>query len=96
VDTDSQAYDKVLRTFLDDAGRITAMPARHAKRMVILDWVSRVFEPGVRYPEKDVNTMLHAFHPDHAMLRRYLVDFGFLARDHGGTVYWRIGGTVDL
>jgi hypothetical protein len=30
----------------------------------------------------------------HAALRRYLVDEGFLDRDHGR--YWRTGGRVDV
>jgi hypothetical protein len=54
--------------------------------------VCQVFEPGVRYAEQDANALLRAFHPDHAALRRYLVDEGFLSRE-GGT-YWRSGGTV--
>jgi hypothetical protein len=75
-------------------GRLDRIPASRAKRLVVLDHVVRVFEPGVRYPERDVNTMLAAFHPDYAALRRYLVDEMFLAREHG--TYWRIGGTVDV
>ena len=31
---------------------------------------------------------------DHGVLRRYLVDEGFLSRQAG--VYWRSGGTVDV
>ena len=58
------------------------------------DHIARVFEPGVRYPESEVNAFLRAFHPDYAMVRRYLVDEQFLSRDHG--IYWRIGGSVDL
>ncbi|GAB2675513.1 DUF2087 domain-containing protein [Thalassiella azotivora] len=84
--------DRVLRAFLDECGRIRRMPAKHSKRLVLLDHVCRVFEPGVRYPETEVNALLHAFSDDHAMLRRYLVDEGFMARDGG--VYWRTGGTV--
>lgn len=83
----------VLRAFVRD-GRLTSIPAAHAKRLVVLDHVVRVFEPGVRYPERDVNVLLRAFHPDCAALRRYLVDEGFLARED--RVYWRIGGTVDV
>jgi hypothetical protein len=75
-------------------GRLQTMPARRAKRLVVLDHIARVFEPGVHYPETEVNAQLRAFHADYAMLRRYLVDEGFLARDHG--VYWRAGGSVDL
>ena len=86
--------EKVLRAFLDADGRIVTMPAKHGKRLVVLDHVARAFEIGVRYPERDVDAILRAFHADHAALRRYLVDEGFLSRDHN--VYWRSGGTVPL
>ena len=83
----------VLRAFLPE-GRLEQVPAARGKRLVVLDHIARVFEPGVRYPEREVNMLLNAFHADHAALRRYLVDEGFLARDR--QVYWRSGGTVDV
>lgn len=85
----------VLRAFLR-GGRLTAIPTARKKRLVILDYVVRVFEPGVRYSEREVNVMLRAFHDDVAALRRYLVDEGFLSREGGVGDYWRTGGTVDL
>ncbi|MFI7614447.1 DUF2087 domain-containing protein [Nonomuraea terrae] len=85
--------ERVLRTFLVD-GRLTTTTMRRDKRLVVLRYISRVFEPGVRYPEKDVNVALRAFHDDYAALRRYLVDEDLLSRE--GNVYWRSGGPVDL
>ncbi|GII77101.1 hypothetical protein Sru01_20830 [Sphaerisporangium rufum] len=87
------AEDRVLRNFLVD-GRLRAIPSRREKRLVLLDYIARVFEPGVRYPEKDVNVALRAFHDDHAALRRYLVDEGLLSREAG--VYWRSGGSIEV
>jgi hypothetical protein len=83
----------VLRTFLR-GGRLTQIPTQHAKRLVVLDHICRLFDIGVRYSEKEVNAFLRAFHPDTAALRRYLVDEGFLTRDHN--IYWRSGGTVEV
>jgi hypothetical protein len=83
----------VLRRFVRD-GRLMAIPVSHSKRRIVLDHIVRVFEPGVCYPEAEVNASLRAFHPDSAALRRYLVDEGMLTREAG--VYWRIGGTVEL
>jgi len=93
----------VLRRFIHD-GRLLAMPAAHGKRLVVLDHLAGLFEPGRRYPEPEVNRLLARYHPDHAMLRRYLVDDGFLDRadepapsgSRSVTIYWRTGGTVDL
>jgi hypothetical protein len=83
----------VLRTFLVD-GRLVSIPAARGKRRIVLEHLAAAFEPGVRYPEREVNAILRAWHTDHAALRRYLVDEELLARDAG--VYWRIGGPVPL
>lgn len=83
----------VLRAFVRD-GRLASIPAVRSKRLVVLDHVATVFEVGRRYPEREVDAMLRAFHDDHAALRRSLVDEGFLARAHAE--YWRSGGTVHV
>jgi hypothetical protein len=85
--------EQVLRTFFDDEGRLTSIPAKHGKRLVVLDRLAQLFEPGERYPETEVNRRLRSAHDDVAALRRYLVDEGFLSRDAG--FYWRTGGSVE-
>ena len=94
--------EEVLRRFISK-GRLLAIPAARGKRLVVLDHLAGLFEPGRRYPEPEVNQLLGRYHPDYAMLRRYLVDDGFLDRaDEAGPgsrsvkVYWRTGGSVDL
>ena len=83
---------KVLTAFVQD-GRLTSIPSSHGKRLVILDWLAQLFEPGRRYSEQMVNLLLGQRHADTAALRRYLVDEEFLTREDG--IYWRSGGTVD-
>ena len=85
--------DAVLRAFIRD-GRLVSIPAQHTKRRVVLEHLVHVFEPGVRYPEREVNALLGAWHPDVAALRRYLVDEALLTREAG--VYWRSGGYVEV
>ena len=75
-------------------GRLTHVPLAHVKRMVVLDYLAQSFEPGVRYPEAEVNEILSKFHDDYAALRRYLVDADFLGRSEN--FYWRTGGSVGL
>lgn len=72
--------------------RLVEIPAGHSKRRLVLERLAQEFEPGVRYEERSVNSMLQVFHSDHTTLRRYLVDEGFLTRAEG--VYWRSGGRV--
>jgi hypothetical protein len=73
-------------------GMIVTMPAKRSRRLVLLDHVAGRFDVGVRYAESEVNFRLRALHEDYAALRRYLVDEGFLSREHGE--YWRTGGSV--
>jgi hypothetical protein len=91
--SDDPAEDAVLSAFVRD-GRLVSIPAQQSKRRVVLEHLVRVFEPGVRYPEREVNALLGVWHSDYAALRRYLVDEGLLSRDAGE--YWRTGGYVDV
>jgi hypothetical protein len=82
---------KVMNAFVAD-GRLQSIPSSHSKRLVVLDWLAQLFEPGRRYSEAMVNLTLGQRHPDTAALRRYLVDDGFLDRADGH--YWRSGGSI--
>jgi len=78
---------KILKSFVRNS-RITAIPVGYKKKLVVLKWLADKFEKDIRYPEKQVNAVINMYHEDHASLRRYLVDFGFMKRDKG--IYWRI------
>ena len=88
---DLSAFDrKVLAAFTDDTGAVTAFPAQQKKYLVLLRHVLSAFEPGVRYPEREVNERLLRFSADTARLRRSLVEHGLMAREGGGGTYWRL------
>jgi hypothetical protein len=78
---------KLLDTFVVD-GRLMGIPAQHKRRVAITKWLAARFEPGVRYSEKEVNEIIQRVHHDSSSLRRYMIDYGFMQRDHG--VYWRM------
>jgi hypothetical protein len=71
--------DAVLRAFIRD-GRLTIMPTVYSKTQIVLEYLVQSFEPGRTYSEPEVNAILNAFHPDHATLRRQLVDASLLTR----------------
>ncbi|WP_183100897.1 DUF2087 domain-containing protein [Nocardioides pelophilus] len=93
-DRDATDDAETLRRFFAPDGRLHTMPTRHLKRRFVLDHIAQRFEPGRQYAEREVDAVLKEIHEDHAALRRYLVDDGFLARENG--VYWRSGGTVEV
>lgn len=82
---------RVLRTFLR-GGRLVSIPTQQSKLRVVLDRLAQEFEPGERYPEREVNRRLRTFHDDVAALRRHLVDEDFLTRE--ASIYWRSGGST--
>jgi hypothetical protein len=85
--------EKVLRAFTVD-GRITSMPAKWSRKLVLLDVVAQSFDPGRAYTEAEVNEVLLGWHDDYAALRRYLVDADYLGRENG--FYWRTGGSFEV
>ena len=87
-DTSENAWErKVLQTYLD-GDRIRDLPTRRKKKLVVLTWLANQIETGVRYSEREISERLEYYNEDYAALRRYLVDFGFMAREKG--VYWRV------
>lgn len=81
-----------IHNFLDAEGRLFVWPAKHKHKLLALEYLCSKFTPGQRYSEKEVNAILNQFHTfgDWALLRRYLVDYGFLNRVSNGSAYWRV------
>jgi len=90
TETDDEFERKVFATFTTSDGRIKAFPVQEKKFLVLLRYVLREFQPGVKYSEKRVNEILSGFSADTARLRRAFVDYRFMAREGGGGKYWRI------
>jgi len=80
--TPESSDEQVLANYVR-AGKMVQYPAQHAKRLVLLRWLAGHFERGRAYPEREVNEILSGHSEDYATLRRYLVDYAFLARDGG-------------
>lgn len=78
---------KVLNTFIQGE-RIRFIPAQQKKKLVLLRWLLEKFEKERVYTEKEVNEIIEPHYADYCTLRRYLVDFGFMAR-HAG-IYRRL------
>lgn len=92
----SEADQQVLREHTS-AGRITFLPTKQKKLLVLLRWLATCFETGRLYAEAEVNTVLKAFYAeDYVSLRRDLVDFGYLRRERGGGKYWQAPADTDL
>lgn len=89
ADMEGEAWErKVLQNFLVDGERLKEIPASRKKRDVILRWLAGKFEPGVRYPEAQVNEIIKRHHDDYATLRREFIMTKLMDRADG--YYWRV------
>jgi hypothetical protein len=81
---------KIIHSFTTPDGLITHLPAirTHHKLITILRYGMQALEAGRAYTEKEINQALRQFTRDTASLRRYLVDYGYLARETDGSRYW--------
>lgn len=68
--------------------RLVAMPPAPWAVTVFLELIAEDFQLGEVYSEREVNTLLYGWYGDWALLRRLLIDHGYLQRDHGR--YWRV------
>lgn len=85
--------ESMLRRFLDEQGRVAVWPSKPTHKQLVLVYLATKFAPGRTYTEKEVNEILKTWHTfgDWPLLRRGLVDAGFLGRDRGGYEY-RLAG----
>ncbi len=73
---------KVVRDFFDGE-KLKSVPAQRKRRVIVLQHLMNRFNPEQSYTEREVNDLLRPAHEDVATLRRELVDYGFMQRDHG-------------
>ena len=81
-----------IKRFLDENSRVKIWPAKKELKVEILRYISTKFEYDRFYTEKEVNSIIEAWHTfrDYFLIRRGLVDFKFLMRKKDGSSYWKV------
>jgi len=77
--------------FLDGEGRLRSWPAKQAPREEAFRCLAEKFAFDRDYTEREVNAILSCWHTfgDLFILRRGLVESGWLLRLRDGSRYWR-------
>ncbi|MED3624626.1 DUF2087 domain-containing protein [Neobacillus thermocopriae] len=70
-------------------GVLTKFPNKEKQRLIILREISKQLKLDYHYVEKELNQILKDIYEDYVLIRRYLVDYGFLNRKPDGSSYWR-------
>lgn len=71
-------------------GPLSRYPSRSKPLKLVLDVITERFAYGESYTEQQVNNLLEPVYADYALLRRSLVDYGYLERKKDGSEYWRL------
>mgnify|MGYP001303905100 CR=1 FL=1 len=81
---------EITKKFLPEGlhGRLKKFPPKEKQRLIILREITGLFEKDRIYPEKEINQILEAIYDDYVLIRRYLIEYGFLERKSDGSQYW--------
>jgi len=80
-----------IERFLDENGKLKQMPAKQAPRLLAYSYLAEKFEYDKEYTEQEVNAIIGTWHTfgDYFMLRRGLIEMGYLKRLADGSKYWK-------
>jgi hypothetical protein len=80
-----------IKNFVDADGKLKQLPSKMEPRKKAMEYLAAKFDAAVKYDEKQVNEILNNWHTfkDPAMLRRSLIELGFMKRTPDGREYWK-------
>lgn len=81
---------KVLQTFIGKDGRATNIPSKEKNKIILLQQLATSFSDQKVYSETEVNQLIMKMFDDYVTIRRYMIQYGFLARTNDGKKYWKM------
>lgn len=76
---------KVIDAFFE-YGKLKSIPSQRKKERIVLEEISKGFEKGKKYSEREVNIIIADYHDDFCTIRRDMIAEGILERDI--MTYW--------
>ena len=83
-----QAYRKKVIDAFFAYGKLKSIPAQRKKERIVLEEITKAFEPGRIYSEREVNIIIADYHDDFCTIRRDMISERLMDRDERG--YWLI------
>lgn len=69
-------------------GPLHKFPLKEKQKLIVLREIAKHFEKDKIYHEKEINETLENIFSDYVLLRRYLIEYGFIDRKPDGSEYW--------
>ncbi|TCP28728.1 hypothetical protein EV207_11640 [Scopulibacillus darangshiensis] len=84
-----EEQEQVISKYFTPEGTLAQFPSKEKRKIIILNELNnRCFQPGKEYNEKEINALIKPIYSDFVMIRRYLIEYGFLDRKKDGAAYW--------
>ena len=83
-----EKYKKEVISHFFKYGRLTQIPTQRKKREIVLAEILKQFDFDREYDEKEVNEIILRYHEDFCTIRREIIAFGMMTRDH--EIYKRV------
>lgn len=82
--------EKSLKKYFPEgtSGPLSKFPLKEKQKLVVLREIVKRFIPTKIYTEKEINEILSDIYNDYVILRRYLIEYGFIDRKADGSQYW--------
>lgn len=89
--TTEDEKEHILQTCFDSLQplKLSSFHWKQKKKVIILSRIVEEFIYDRTYTEKEVTDVLKMIYDDAVLLRRYLIEYGFLKRNKDGSAYWR-------
>jgi len=84
-----EEQEKIIKKFFPEGTeRLMKFPPKEKQRLVVLREIAKHLNSEQIYNEKELNEILKAIYDDYVLIRRNLIEYGFLDRKPDGSKYW--------
>ncbi len=96
-DVSIKDLDEAIKRYVESLSplELKVFPKKEKQKVILLHLIIKLFDKDMLYSEKEVNQILKPVYEDYVILRRYLVDYGFLNRLDNGQSYWVEKSAID-
>jgi hypothetical protein len=79
--------EEIIKKFFQE-GHLKKFPPKQKQKLVVVREIAKRLDGERTYSEKELNEVLKPIYEDYVMIRRYLIEYGFLDRKADGSSYW--------
>ncbi len=85
-----EEQQKTVRKYFEDQqeAKLKKFPLKEKQRLIILREIIKHIDNDKTYSEKALNDILKPIYEDYALIRRLLIEYGFIDRKDDGSEYW--------